>query len=173
MLRRTIIRADEQLSKQITARARMAWYERLVPEAFARVTRRESNVLHEELVDGFEQLDVAVTKFRMHAISDGGPFLFLDTAEGKVLFLGGQWLYDPTIVVEVLDEPSDAFWAEFSIVRSPGTGIVFGFKPSTRRLILADRPLHRGIPDMGESCLFQGSCDTLEADLEQVANRPR
>jgi hypothetical protein len=173
-LTRTLIKPDPTLSQRIDERARRRWYQRLLPATFLPTTRYESETLLLEQREGIEQLHVTVVNLRAHEVPDAGPFLFLDCGDGSVLFLGGEWLYDPTVVSnEIPSETPEQFWETFTLLRSPGTGIVFALSPLDSRLIQAGEPVRRGIPDMGESHIFQGSSATLDVDLNRVQDRRR
>lgn len=93
---------------------------------------------------------------------DEGLHFFLRLADGGVVFLSGQYLYDP---VAARRFPS----AQVTIVRAPATRTVLRFtpsgayvRPSTTRAAFTDREHARGrVPEDG---------DVLHVDFERLRN---
>jgi hypothetical protein len=93
---------------------------------------------------------------------DEGLHFFLRLADGGVLFLSGQYLYDPVAAQRF---PS----AQVTIVRAPASGTVLRFtpsgayvQPSTTRAAFTDREHARGrVPEDG---------DVLHVDFERLRN---
>jgi hypothetical protein len=103
-----------------------------------------------------------VDAIQVSETEDEGLHFFLRLADGRVLYLSGQYLYEP---VNAQRFPS----SQVAIVRAPASGTVLRFTPggtymppSTTRAAFTDREHARGrVPEDG---------DLLNADFERLRN---
>ena len=104
---------------------------------------------------------------------DEGPIYFIDTGDGNILYLCGQWLLDPFIVQEaealIVSSNEAARWfTAFQIDCVPFSGHVFSIMAQSSEMIAATRVVKNSdIRYLGLSCLFPGSLASLEPDLRR------
>jgi hypothetical protein len=109
-----------------------------------------------------------------------GPLYFFEAGDGTILFLHGQWMFDPTVFADPDADPDRFPSTEFRFVLEPETGIVL-------RVAVLGEPLEpnqvfkRGvlsIPPLANGSRFKGALGALqealyEADVDHVLRRPR
>jgi hypothetical protein len=167
-MQRRMIAPEGAALANARARVKSGRFERLLGSLFSGTARRERELLSKESERGFEELTVQASTVVLHEEPAGGPFLFVDDGTGLILFLGGQWIYDPTIVPNSTLDPPDHWCRDFRLVRSAATGIVLLFEKLSDDAIKPEQWLSCPIPYLGESCLFAGTASDLEQRLRTI-----
>ncbi len=106
--------------------------------------------------------------------NDEGPIYLLGFGDGDWVWLCGPWLYDPCVVAASLlrwfEDRDDTVWPDIvQVERLPTTGLALSLRGlSPRPVVVSKLIAHADIYYLGESHLFTGSFETLEADLEEA-----
>jgi hypothetical protein len=144
-------------------------------------TRRESRV---DIATGeVEVIEVeSPTVVQQEETGDEGPIYYFDIGDGKLLFLWGQWLYDPHVyrvgdrsfvdemefesIADIPDEPDEPPFpnSHFRIHRATHLGHVlsielFGERLAPDRIIPASAVRLVAVPP---SCILRGSLSNLQ-----------
>ncbi len=136
------------------------------------VTRREYSLDYERGVVEVLQID-AVAFGTGEEWNDEGPIYFVDLGGGKILWLCGQWLFDPTIVdkriLKLIDAEEDSWPKRFTIERAPASGFVFHIFDGSDELVRSSNLVqHKDIHYLGYSRVFSGTFSSLESDLARA-----
>lgn len=106
--------------------------------------------------------------------NDEGPIYIVQAEERTLLWLCGQWLYDPFIVSDSVTaaletESGVPVWPRvFTLERAPCSGMPFKLYTDSHETIRACKFVsHEHLYYFGESRLLAGTLETIEADLRE------
>jgi len=146
------------------------WPSILFFRAFARARTQSQGDVNLGAVEVFEVTDPIVVK--QEEYNDEGPIYYLDIGEGKIMFLCGQWMFDPHIVPDgpsqVPDDETMAFpSSHFRLHRVPTSGDVIRVenlgKPVAPVKTIPAKAV--AIPACRASEIVEGSLEDLPAVL--------
>ncbi len=136
-------------------------------------TRREYRRDYERGV--VEALEIEAVAFGTgEEWNDEGPIYFIDLGENKILWLCGQWLFDPTVVdkriLDLTDTEENSWPKRFTVERALESGLVFRIFGGSEELIRSTNLVqHKDIYYLGDSRVFEGTFLSLESDLARAA----
>lgn len=140
----------------------------------ARAWLRSAREQRTRKLDVVEVLRVMGARFvEMEEHNDEGPHYFAEVDVGKLMFITGQWLYDPFVVGRDRAFPS----TDFELARDPASGQVLslraaGAKAAILRTYRNDEiPLDADFP-YAPAALFDGSLEQLPHAVD-AASHPR